>query len=121
MNEKGQVKEEIKKHLRDYAEETGRPTGKTLFNCFLNDHDDTNASMQFKGNYYKCYGCGKTLDIFSLYALDNNLDEQRDFATIKQALATKYNIPLNYTPRKEEPKATKSNTKKETKIKFTSY
>lgn len=121
MNEKDQVKEEIKKHLRDYAEETGRPTGKTLFNCFLNDHDDTNASMQFKGNYYKCYGCGKTLDIFSLYALDNNLDEQRDFATIKQALATKYNIPLNYTPRKEEPKATKSNTKKETKLNFTSY
>lgn len=56
-----QVKEEIKQHFREYAEETGRPTGKSLFNCFI--HDDPTPSMQFKGTYYKCYGCGKTLDL----------------------------------------------------------
>ena len=88
MNEnKDQVKELIKEHLKDYAEETGRPTGRKLFNCFI--HDDTNASMQFKGTYYKCYGCNKTYDIFSLYALDNNLDEKADFSRIKKDLARK--------------------------------
>ena len=49
MNDKDQVKEEIKKHLIDYAQETGRPIQKTLFNCFIPTHDDKNASMQFKG------------------------------------------------------------------------
>lgn len=112
-----QVKEEIKKHLKDYAEETGRPTSKKLFNCFIPTHEDTNASMQFNDTYYKCYGaCGRTYDIFSLYALDNGLDEVADFKQIKEALAKKYNIDIKQ-PRsaiikeeiKEKPKKNKAN------------
>lgn len=114
-----QVKEEIKKHLIDYAQETGRPIKKTLFNCFIPTHDDTNASMQFKGTYYKCYGCNKTYDIFSLYALDNNLDEKADFKTIKEALATKYNIPLKATYTREE--VVKKPRKKDNSIDYTNY
>ena len=51
-----QVKEKIKKCLKQYAEETGRPTGKGLFKCFNPGHDEKKASMQFKETYYKCYG-----------------------------------------------------------------
>ena len=112
-----QVKEEIKKHFKEYAEETGRPTGKNLFNCFI--HDDTNASMKFKDTYYKCYGCGKTLDIFSLYALDNNLDEVADFKKIKEALARKYNIPLKATYSTDV--AQKKAKKKDNNINYTNY
>lgn len=97
-----QVKEEIKKHLKDYAEETGRPTSKKLFNCFIPTHEDTNASMQYNETYYKCYGaCGRTYDIFSLYALDNGLDEVKDFKQIKEELAKKYNINI------KQPRSTK--------------
>lgn len=120
MNEnKDQVKEQIKEHLKDYAEETGRPTGRKLFNCFI--HDDTNASMQFKGTYYKCYGCNKTYDIFSLYALDNNLDEKADFSRIKQDLARKYGIPLNYTNNTLTEKEQRKTKKKDDNIDYTNY
>ncbi len=112
------VKEEVKKHFKEYAEETGRPTGKTLFNCFLPNHDDTNGSMQFKGSYYKCYGCGQTLDIFNLYAIDHNLDVTKDFNYIKNELAKKYGIKNNY-----KALNTKETTKpkKESKINYTNY
>lgn len=114
-----QVKEEIKQHFREYAEETGRPTGKSLFNCFI--HDDPTPSMQFKGTYYKCYGCGKTLDIFSLYALDHNLDEVGDFSQIKKELASKYNISYDIKPRAKQEKTTLTPRKKESKLNFTNY
>lgn len=113
-----QVKEEIKNHLREYAEETGRPTQKGLFNCFM--HDDTNASMKLYDTYYKCFGgCKRTYDIFSLYALDNNLDEVADFKQIKEALAIKYNIPLkrNYST----GVARKTPKKKDANINYTNY
>lgn len=106
-----QVKEIIKGHLEDYAKETGRPTSKKLFNCFIPTHDDTNASMQYNSTYYKCYGaCNRTYDIFSLYAMDHGLDEVKDFKQIKEELARKYNIdlkrPSSYKVEKklEEPK-----------------
>lgn len=115
-----QVKDEIKKHFREYAEETGRPTGKILFNCFLEDHNDEDASMQFKDTYYKCYGCGKTLDIFSLYALDHNLNERGDFMQIKQELANKYNIDLK-RPMQKPLEVVKPMKKKENNFNFTNY
>jgi len=116
-NQVDQVKEEIKRHLKEYAEETGRPTGKRLFNCFLEDHEDKDASMQFKGTYYKCFGCDRTLDIFSLYALDNNLDERQDFPKIKKELADKYKIPMDFKPK--EPVTRQP--KEENKLDFSSY
>lgn len=127
MNEEtkiDQVKEQIKEHLIDYAQETGRPTGKKLFNCFLKDHDDTNASMQFRGNYYKCYGCGKTIDIFSLYAIDHNLNEVADFKQIKEELAKKYNINIasrSYVSNNEQSTNTRKTNKKDNKIDYSNY
>ena len=118
-----QVKERIKEHLRDYAEETGRPTGKTLFNCFNKEHQDDKPSMKFKGTYYKCYGCNKTYDIFSLYAIDHNLNVEADFRQIKEELARKYNIDFRSakTNKEEVQKMKRSETKKESRLNFTSY
>jgi len=117
-----QVKEEIKKHLREYAEETGRPTSKRLFNCFNPSHQDDTGSMQFKGNYYKCYGCKETYDIFSLYALDKGLDVNADFKRIKEELALKYHIDLKQQQTtKPIENAKKVEQKKENKLNFMSY
>lgn len=116
-----QVKEEIKKHLREYAEETGRPTGKELFRCFNKDHQDNDPSMQFKETYYKCYGCKTTYDIFSLYALDHNLDVKADFRKIKEDLARKYNIDLKEENNERTTKEPKKEPKKENRQDFTSY
>lgn len=132
MNENkiDQVKEEIKNHLQDYANETGRPTNtRGLFNCFLEGHNDTNGSMKYKGTYYKCYGCGKSLDIFSLYALDNNLATYEskdgliipnDLKAVKEALANKYNIKIGktYSPTTE---TTRRTNKKDENIDYTTY
>ena len=116
-----QVKEEIKKHLKDYATETGRPTSKKLFNCFIPTHDDTNASMQFNDTYYKCFGaCKRTYDIFSLYALDNGLDEVADFKQIKEALAKKYNIDIKQ-PRSKIIKEEVKETPKRNKANYSEY
>ena len=118
-----QVKEQIKAHLREYAEETGRPTPKKgLFKCFNEEHNDTNASMQFKETYYKCYGtCNRTYDIFDLYALDHGLDVKADFSRIKKELAIKYNIDSK-TLNKEEPKKNiKENLEEEKKVDYSSY
>ena len=118
MNETDQVKEQIKEHLQEYAEETGRPTHKKLFNCFM--HEDKDPSMRFKGTYYKCYGgCQRTYDIFSLYAIDHNLDEVKDFKRIKEELARKYRIPLKQSYSKEEVK--KTTKKKDNNIDFTNF
>ena len=117
-----QVKEKIKEKLREYAEETGRPTGKGLFKCFNPGHDEKKASMQYKGTYYKCYGCNTTYDIFNLYAIDHNLDVNADFNRIKQELAIKYNIDYRTSSSEEAEKRTNKNEhKKESKLDYSSY
>ena len=117
-----QVKEKIKKCLKQYAEETGRPTGKGLFKCFNPGHDEKKASMQFKETYYKCYGCNNTYDIFNLYAIDHNLDVKEDFNRIKKELAIKYNIDYRTSSSEEAEKRTNKNEhKKESKLDYSSY
>ena len=117
-----QVKEKIKEKLREYAEETGRPTGKGLFKCFNPGHNEKKASMQYKGTYYKCYGCNTTYDIFNLYAIDHGLDINADFNRIKQELAIKYNIDYRTSSSEEAEKRTNKNEhKKESKLDYSSY
>ena len=116
-----QVKEKIKKCLKQYAEETGRPTGKGLFKCFNPGHDEKKASMQFKETYYKCYGCNNTYDIFNLYAIDHNLDVKEDFNRIKKELAIKYNIDYKTIDKEEVKEEPRKEIKKEKKVDYTSY
>lgn len=106
---------EIKTHLKDYLEEKGLNT-KRLFNCLNPQHDDKNPSMSYdaKKDIVHCFSCNSSYDLISLYALDNNLDNSKDFKRIIEELALKYNIDTkannlntikkvtNVTPKKED-------------------
>lgn len=113
-----QEKQEIKKHLKDYLQEKGLPTN-VLFNCLNPTHTDNNPSMSYdaKKDIVHCFACKKSYDLISLYALDNNLDEAKDFKQIIDELALKYNVDIkqiggeqvgntqkvtNPTPKKED-------------------
>lgn len=99
------VLEEIKTHLKDYLEEIGINPHKR-FRCLNPEHEDKNPSMSYddRRNIVKCFSCDSSYDIISLYALQNNLDNNKDFIKIVEDLALKYNIDYN--------KPTKANTLK---------
>ena len=102
-----QAIEEIKNHLKDYLQDKGLNINKP-FTCLNPQHDDKHPSMSYdpKRNIVKCFSCNSSYDLISLYALDNNLDNNNDFIRIIDELALKYNIDI---------KSNKSNTlKKET-------
>lgn len=90
------IKNEIKKHLGQYLEETGRNT-KGFFTCLNPSHEDKNPSMSYdpKRNIVKCFSCNEVYDLIGIYALDKGLDEKADFKRIVEELADKYNITLN--------------------------
>ena len=111
-----QTVKEIKGHLKDYLEELGINTSK-LFTCLNPQHDDQHPSMSYddKHNIVKCFSCNSSYDIISLYALNNNLDNNKDFKKIVEDLALKYNVNYqkpnktdtlkkvtNVTPKKED-------------------
>ena len=117
-----QEKQEIKKHLKDYLQEKGLPTN-VLFNCLNPTHTDNNPSMSYdaKKDIVHCFACKKSYDLISLYALDNNLDEAKDFKKIIDELALKYNVDIKETGGEQvenTQQPTKTNTKKED---FTRY
>ena len=106
-----QAIEEIKTHLKDYLEEKGINTNR-LFTCLNPQHDDKHPSMSYddKRNIVKCFSCNSSYDLISLYALDNNLDNNKNFIRIINELALKYHIDV---------KSNKSNTlKKESMHKY---
>lgn len=88
-----QVIDKVKEHLKDYLEEQGINTSKP-FVCLNPSHDDTHPSMSYdkRRNIVKCFSCNTSYDIISLYALNNNLDNNSDFIKIVEELAIKYNI-----------------------------
>ena len=108
-----QVIEKVKEHLKDYLEELGINTSKP-FNCLNPNHDDKNPSMSYdkRRNIVKCFSCDTSYDIISLYATQNNLDNNTDFKKIVEELAIKYNIDYDrqearqyqetITPKKED-------------------
>ena len=111
-----QAVQEIKEHLKDYLDELGINTRK-LFTCLNPQHDDQHPSMSYddKHNIVKCFSCNSSYDIISLYALNNNLDNNKDFKKIVEDLALKYNVNYqkpnktdtlkkvtNVTPKKED-------------------
>ena len=113
---------DIKNHLKDYLDEKGLNTNK-LFTCLNPQHDDQHPSMSYdpKRNIVKCFSCNTSYDLISLYALDNNLDNNQDFKRIIDELALKYNIDVK-TDQNDHPK--KESMRKYANIKkedFTKY
>jgi len=115
MNYSKEEIDQVKSYLKVYLEETGRKT-RALNECINPEHDDSTPSMSFnrKDNTFKCFGCGVSYDIISLYAFDNNLDYKKDFKDIMKTLIEKYNIDLEVKPTLSKEEAKK-------KEDFTSY
>lgn len=114
-----QAIDEIKTHLKDYLEEKGLNTRK-LFTCLNPQHDDKHPSMSYddKRNIVKCFSCNSSYDLISLYALDNNLDNSKDFIRIINELALKYNVSIKNNALKKGIMRNYTNVKKED---FTKY
>lgn len=113
---------EIKTHLKDYLEEKGLNTRK-LFTCLNPQHDDKHPSMSYddKRNIVKCFSCNSSYDLISLYALDNNLDNSKDFKRIIDELALKYNISVKSNKNDTQKKVIMRNYANEKKEDFTKY
>lgn len=88
--------EKLKTHFKDYLEETGRNTRKP-FSCINPNHEDTNPSMSYdpRRNMLHCFSCNTNYDLISLYALDNGLDEKKDFKRIVEDLKGRYNVSFS--------------------------
>lgn len=112
---------DIKNHLKDYLDEKGLNTNK-LFTCLNPQHDDQHPSMSYdpKRNIVKCFSCNTSYDLISLYALDNGLDEKKDFKRIVEDLKGRYNVSFsdNSDTIKKSEKSKKVEQKKED---FTKY
>lgn len=117
-----QAIDEIKAHLKDYLEEKGLNTRK-LFTCLNPQHDDKHPSMSYddKRNIVKCFSCNSSYDLISLYALDNNLDNSKDFKRIIDELALKYNISVKSSKNDTLKKGIMRNYANEKKEDFTKY
>ena len=93
---------ELKSYLLDYVQEITEPSkngGKNQYICPLcNSGTGSHRSGAFTvypdTNSYKCFACGSSGDIYTLYGLQHNLDikNKNDFKAISKALENKYNI-----------------------------
>ncbi|MCM1316501.1 MAG: CHC2 zinc finger domain-containing protein [Alistipes senegalensis] len=91
-------KETLKKFLLDYIEEiTTKSKGRNQYICPLcNSGTGANGTGAFtfnpEWNNFHCFACGKSGDIFTLYAEINNLSLTSDFHTISDELSKKYHL-----------------------------
>ena len=91
-------KETLKKFLLDYIEEiTTKSKGRNQYICPLcNSGTGENGTGAFtfnpEWNNFHCFACGKSGDIFTLYAEMNNLSLTSDFLTISDELSKKYHL-----------------------------
>ena len=91
-------KETLKKFLLDYIEEiTKKSKGRNQYICPLcNSGTGANGTGAFtfnpEWNNFHCFACGKSGDIFTLYAEMNNLSPISDFPTITDELSKKYHL-----------------------------
>ena len=110
-----QAKEMLKEHLKDYLEDIGI-NPKRQFNCLNPQHNDRHPSMSYdpKRNIVKCFSCDKSYDIFSLYAEQNNLDNNKDFKKIVEDLSLKYNVDIKKAEKTETLKKVTNVTPKKT-------
>ncbi|MDE5583598.1 MAG: hypothetical protein K2J08_07830 [Ruminococcus sp.] len=90
--------QKIKVHLLDYIEEiTKKSKGRNQYICPLcNSGTGANGTGAFtfnpEWNNFHCFACGKSGDIFTLYAEMNNLSLTSDFRTISDELSKKYHL-----------------------------
>jgi replicative DNA helicase len=117
-----QVIEEIKTHLEDYLKELGLNT-KKLFNCLNPEHNDKHPSMSYddKKNIVHCFSCNSSYDIISLYALNNNLDNNKDFKKIVEDLSLKYGIKNNLTDKEQRNNYINAKKTDIKKVDYTKY
>ncbi len=91
-------KETLKKFLLDYIEEiTKKSKGRNQYICPLcNSGTGANGTGAFtfnpEWNNFHCFACGKSGDIFTLYAEMNNLSPISDFPIITDELSKKYHL-----------------------------
>ena len=90
--------ERLKPFLIDYIQEiTTKSKGKNQYVCPLcNSGTGANGTGAFtfnpEWNNFHCFACGKSGDIFTLYAEMNNLSLTSDFRTISDELSKKYHL-----------------------------
>ena len=95
----------IKSFLLDYVCEITKPSkhnGKNQYICPLcnsgTGRNGTGAFTYYSDTHsYTCFACGKSGDIFTLYAEMNNLSLTSDFPQIIDDLEKKYNIVSTYS------------------------
>ena len=91
-------KEQLKPFLIDYIQEiTQKSKGRNQYICPLcNSGTGANGTGAFtfnpEWNNFHCFACGKSGDIFTLYAEMNNLSLTSDFLTISDELSKKYHL-----------------------------
>lgn len=86
--------ERFEEYLREHYAELEHK-GKMC--CFV--HEEKTPSMTYtamnrREGFIKCFGCGASFDIFSLYAHDNGLDSGRDFAKIIDGLSDDFGLEV---------------------------
>lgn len=111
----------LKSYLPNYAEsQLEKSKSKNMYVCpFCGSGTGKNhtGALSIKENYYKCFACNATGDIFTLFAKLNSLDNERDFREIKESLSQMYNISTDTM--RESPAKPKTETPK--KADFSDY
>lgn len=96
-----QARDSAKVRIEDYLIMKGI-NPRREFNCLDPAHNDSRPSMSLDRKHYrvKCFGCGKSFDIFDLVALDYGLTEPREiFDKTYEILG----ITVENTPRRSTP------------------
>jgi DNA primase (bacterial type) len=85
------------------------------FNCPIH-HDKTPSARYFDDYKFYCYSCGKTFDIFDVFAFDNRLNIKDDFLKIYNSLKKIYCESISLNEMKAQVKLITTPIKKEEPI-----
>lgn len=113
------IKDEIRNRLTEYVCQISQPSpknGKDMYICPLcgsGTGKHKTGALHITGEKWKCHACDRGGDIFTLYALKNNLDSRSDFPEIIKGLSDALGLdhPTETTKRtaskKTEPRENK--------------
>ena len=106
----GDVISQLKPQLEDYFNLCGQhKTQNGMFTCIFPDHEDSTPSMSIEdGVRFKCFGCGRSGDIFDAAAILENKSKAGPSFVIDNIayLASTYNIPVEFGEMSETDKFT---------------
>lgn len=99
-----EVKEEVRKHLRDYLEIKGIKLKGRNFNSFCHNDDNASAGLTDDGRGFKCFACDIKGDIFTAYSIIEgiSIDGENFFKALKDLadiLGITYQLQKEYEPR----------------------